>query len=131
MTGDKDKSLTTAEATGKEWDETKFKVSMGINANVTREGNVGETAKRANRALNEIGAFIQGENTGALRGLEYCGSIAVHIYLAPALNQLVCVSQVQPLNQTPMMLANSAIRQLEGDTMEYFGRKRPKKRSGI
>jgi len=114
-----------------EWDENKFKTSMGINAHVSRNDNTGETARRTNRALNDIGDFIQGENTGALRECQYLGSMAVHIYLAPALNQLVCVSQTQPLRDTPMMLANSAIRQLEGDVLEHFGKKRPRKRSGI
>lgn len=113
------------------WDESKFKNSMGINANVTRAADEGETARRANRALNDIGDFIQGTNSGVLRDLTYMGSMAVHIYLAPTLNQLVCVSQIQPLRDTRMALANSAMRQLEGDCLEHYGRKRPKKRSGI
>lgn len=114
-----------------EYDELKFKTSMGINANVIRQENQGETAKRANGALHDIGEFIQGENTGVLRDLAYCGSIAVHIYLAPSLGQLVCVSQTQTLVRTPMHVANSAIRQLEGDVLEHYGKPRPRKRSGI
>lgn len=115
-----------------DWDRKKHEDELGITAKVNRHTETGEPIIRANRALGDIGNFIK-EDTGvmALKECDYVGSTAVHIFLAPALGQYVFVSQTSPLARTPEITADAALRQLRGDVMESFGRRRQQKRSGV
>lgn len=104
-----------------EFEKKKFDNQIGITAKIDRFEEGGETMARANRALNDIGDFIHAE-IPQLKGLEYCGSMSVHIYKAPMLGQAVYVTQTQPLLQCEEILAGPASTQLKKDAMRHFGR---------
>jgi len=119
----------------KKWDDLKMRDQIGITADVTRKKEVddvagGEAIKRANRALNDIGDFVHA-SLPALKGLEYQGSAAVHIFLAPALNEVVYISQTQPLLDCAERLAGPAFTDLQKAMMGHYGRKQTKIRSGF
>lgn len=116
--------------TQERWNDMKVRDGVGIFANVARDKEQTEASTRANRALNDIGDFIH-KNAEGLSGLEYQGSAAVHIFLAPALGEMVFVTQVQPLLQTPERIAGPAFTQLQKDMMKAYGRKTTKLRSGF
>ncbi len=117
-------------STKERWDDLKFNDQIGIFADVTREKPADEAANRANRALNDIGDFIH-DNNVTLAQLEYQGSAAVHIYLAPSLGQVLYVTQVQPLLNSAERLAGPAFTQLQRDMMSAYGREVTKLRSGF
>ena len=108
-----------------------FNNQLGITAHVRRSTEGGtEEAFRANRALNDIGDFVHA-NTATVQGLEYAGSAAVHIYFAPALGQMVFITQTEPLRETNELMAGAAFTQLKKDLMTRYGHKATKVRSGF
>ncbi len=120
--------MSQQDETGKKWDDGKMRDQIGISVDVEREKAGGESMTRANRALNDIGDFIHNE-IPQLKGLEYCGSAAVHIYMAPTLNQVIYVSQTQPLLEAHERVVGPAITDLQKSAMAHFGRKTTKIRS--
>lgn len=113
---------------------------LGITAGVSRSDEKGQLMGRANNAVRDIGAFIQTDAMpDHLKGAIYCGSFASHIYMFPTLGQVVFVSQTDCLGETNEKLASDAyqelkreaLRQLEGDLMTKYGRKRRRRRSGL
>lgn len=122
--------MSTEKDTATKWDDQKMRNEIGISCDVERDKEGGDSMKRSNRALNDIGDFIHGE-LPQLAGLEYCGSAAVHIYLAPTLGQIVYVSQTQPLLETHERLAGPAFTDLQKSMMAHYGRKTTKIRSGF
>ncbi len=115
---------------GAKWDDKKMSDQIGISASVERDKPGGEVMIRANRALNDVGDFIQA-GLPELTQLEYAGSAAVHIYYAPTLNQVIYVSQTQPLLEAGERLVGPAITDLQKSAMSHFGRKTTKIRSGF
>lgn len=113
-----------------QWDDKKMRDAIGIDAKVEREKAGGEPIRRANRALNDIGDYVQG-NVAEVGGLEYLGSAAVHIYYARTLDQCVFITQTQPLLDTHERAAGPAFTQLQKDMMSHYGRKTTKIRSGF
>jgi hypothetical protein len=108
-----------------------FDADIGHKAHVERGVHQGKLMGRANRALGDIASFIKEDcDVPQLKEAIYLGSAAVHIYMLPTLQQAMFVSQVDPLGTTHEFTAAEALRQLRGDTQEYFGRKRQVKRSG-
>lgn len=133
MSDESDKSPTPVvpdKALSEKWDDQKMRNEIGISCEVQRDKDGSEWARRANRALNDIGDFIHKENPSVSQ-LQYAGSAAVHIYLAPTLNQAVFVSQTQPLLDTHERLCGPAITDLQKSCMSHYGRKTTKIRSGF
>ena len=117
-------------STKEKWDDLKLADDIGIFAKIDRNKAEDECASRSNKALNEIGDFIH-KGRPELSGLEYCGSAAVHIYLAPTLGEMCFITQVQPLLNTAERIAGPAFTQLQKDMMTYYGRRTTKIRSGF
>lgn len=107
--------------------EKLFDTQLGQRVEVHRTIEKGELARHANRKLNELG-----EQLNPVAGhLKYCGSVAGHIYYNETLNRAFFVSQVNTLNRTNEQLAQAGAKDLLGAMMEFFGRRRPKLRSGF
>lgn len=119
-----------ADEVQKQWDDLKMRDQIGISADVERNKKGDEAALRANRALNDIGDYIH-QNTDAVQQLQYLGSAAVHIYMAPTLNQVVYISQVGPLGDCPERVAGPAFTDLQKSMMAHYGRRTTKIRSGF
>lgn len=87
---------------------------------------------RANRALGDLANFIK-EDCGVpqLKDATYLGSAAVHIYMLPHMRQALFISQTDPISNCHEFTASEGLRQLQGDMMAHFGRKRKVKRSGV
>jgi hypothetical protein len=124
MSAEDDKDLRT------KWDDLKMRDQIGIFCDVERDKKGGDAIKRANRALNDIGDFIH-EEVPQVKELEYLGSAAVHIFLARGMQQVVYISQTQPLGETPERVAGPAFTDLQKSMMDYYGRKTTKIRSGF
>lgn len=116
--------------TQKQWDDLKMRDQIGIFVDVERDKEGGDAMKRANRALNDIGDFVH-TSVPAVSQLEYCGSAAVHIFMAPTLNQVVYITQTQPLLETHERLAGPAFTDLQKAMQRHYGRKTTKIRSGF
>jgi hypothetical protein len=116
--------------TQEKWDDMKVRDQIGITVGVERDQDGSETARRSNRALNDLGDFIHKE-TPEVSQLEYMGSAAVHIFMAKTLNQLVFISQTQPLLDAEERIVGPAITDLQKACMRHFGRKTTKIRSGF
>ena len=121
---DKDKPVK------EQWDDLKMRDQIGISVDVEREKKSDDSVVRANHALCDIGDYIHA-NTPAVSQLDYLGSAAVHIYMAPTLNGIVYITQTGPLKDTPERVAGPAHTQLQKDMMSYYGRKTTKIRSGF
>jgi hypothetical protein len=122
--------MSEENSTQKKWDDGKMRDQIGIACDVERDKEGGDVMKRANRALNDIGDFVH-QAVPEIQQLDYVGSAAVHIYLAPTLGQVVYVSQTQPLLDCHERLAGPAFTDLQKSMMAHFGRKTTKIRSGF
>ena len=116
--------------TKERWDDQKMRDQIGITVDVEREKQANDSVTRANHALCDVGDYIH-SNTPSVAQLQYLGSAAVHIYLAPHLDQVVYVTQTGPLRDTPERVAGPAFTQLQRDMMGYYNRKTTKLRSGF
>lgn len=103
-----------------------FNTQLGQSAEVSREKIKGDKSAECNKRLREIGALANPlpDNLG------YKGSIAVHVYYNETLKQGFFVSQplVRGVQED---LGMAATKDLIGATMEAYGYKRPRKRSGF
>ena len=118
--------------TDKEKQEAKdaaFRSDLGHKATVERWDSKGEDAFNANYELQKIGQVLKQGHT-ELRNHEYLGSMAVHVYLAPTVDIPMFISQT-PLGKSPEVLTSSALTDLKGVAMEFYGRDRQVKRSGV
>ena len=104
----------------------KYNDELGQKAKVFHTDVTGEGPQRGNEALREIGEFLLPQE-----GLEYKGSAAFHIYVAPTLKQTFFISQAVTLNEVPEMVVDAGLKTFKGALMEHFGRDRQKKRSGF
>lgn len=132
MNEEMDKALDPSgtKSTEEKWDDLKLRDQIGITADVKRDQEGGDQMKRANRALNDIGDFIH-KAVPQVSQLEYCGSAAVHIYLAPNLGEVIFISQTQPLLATAERVAGPAFTDLQKAMMRHYGRQTTKIRSGF
>lgn len=106
--------------------EQIFNTDISQKATIHREDVQSEVNTQANALIRELGEEIK-----PVKGIDYLGSAVVHIYKSPKLDQLFFQSQVVTLGNTPEVIASKAITDLRGSCMEYYGRKRPVKRSGF
>ncbi len=113
----------------KRFDEQRFDKQIGQSATVQRGVQKDERAERANVKLAQLGE----ENNPLPGNLKYMGSAAVHIYWNETLQQVFFVSQAQPLvaHKCPEKLAQTGMKDLIGTTLEVYGHKRPRLRSGF
>lgn len=117
-------------STKEQWDDLKMRDQIGISVSVEREKKTNDAVVRANHALCDIGDYIH-RNEATVKELEYCGSAAVHIFMAKTLNQVIYITQTTPLRDTQERVAGPALTQLQKDMMQYYGRKATKIRSGF
>lgn len=91
----------------------------------------GENMARANRALGDIGNFIQKDCApDALRELEYLGSMSCHAYMGHT--GVVIISQTAPLGTINEPFALKMKQRLEADLKVHYGHERTKAtRSGL
>lgn len=104
-----------------------FKTQIGSQSTIERSKESSELGSQSNKKLNEIG---EGLNP-IPKNLEYLGSAAFHIYYNKTLEQAFFVNQRVTLHKCPELLAHAAVKDLIGGIMEYFGKRRPKLRSGF
>lgn len=107
-------------------DKKTFNTKLGIDAKVTRETLQTDDAKKANQALAGIAPSLSPN-----QALKHMGSAAFHVYYSEPLKQLYVVSQTEPLDGCPELLAIAATKDFTGSIMEMFGHKRPVLRSGF
>ena len=115
-------------------EKKKHDLELYGNAKINRHESKGETQARANRALRDIGMFIQKDSAekAVLKGLEYLGSAAVHVYYSAALKTSFFVSQTDTMTRTvPEVVASDATVDLRKALMAGYGRTPTKKRSGF
>lgn len=109
--------------------EKTFRTQFGQAATVQRETVSGDHVVIANRKLADLGL----ELNPIPQTLAYRGSAAVHIYWAEAIQQVMFVSQTQPLElyrcQEP--LASKAFDDLLRTMKLMYGHKVGKLRSGF
>lgn len=107
----------------------KYQDEVGHKAVVQRSVLDNERTDQLKEVLQDIGrdalavGFVP-------KGMEYMGSVAVHIYRAPTLGAVVYFNQTA-LNECPEQLAGPAVSDLRGAMLSFYGRKRQKKRSGF
>lgn len=103
---------------------------MGQRVHVERERQVrGGPAKEAGKNLLTIGQFLK-EHDAGIKHCQYLGSAAVHVYQSEMLGEVFFFTQTNTLCQMPEVTASNALSELMKRSMEYYGRKIPKKRSG-
>lgn len=106
---------------------------MGIDATVKRAEASPEAASKPNRMLIDVGLHLLEDDKFLLKGYEYKGSAAVHVFTHDLLNQMDFVSQTHPLllYRCPEVLAARAFNDLVNSMKVLYGHKRPKLRSGF
>lgn len=105
----------------------KANTEFGQMAKVTREDKTNDLAKVMNESLRKIGFMGQSE----VNGYEYQGSMALHVYKSPLLNEIIYINQTSPMQHVPEIIASKAFENLKGDLLEFYGRSRQVKRSGF
>jgi hypothetical protein len=109
--------------------EEAFRSDLGHKATVERWDSKNEGNFNANWELQKIGQSLKAGHT-ELREHEYLGSMAVHVYMTPKMQVPIFISQT-PLGKSSEVLASTALTNLKGDAMEFFGKARQTKRSGF
>lgn len=64
------------------------------------------------------------------RGMNYCGSLSVHVFKSVILGE-AAFATINNIGSLDVALADGALRELTGTTMEFFGKPRQKRRSGF
>lgn len=109
-----------------------FVGELGSKAIIQREVvDYGELQTELTRVLEDIGRDIQNLSTAIPKGMDYMGSIAVHIYAAPVTRMVNYYNQLAVAN-CPEELVGPAISDLRNTAIEYYrpGRAQ-RKRSGF
>jgi hypothetical protein len=115
----------------KKWDQNDFDYKYHTQAIPSFDVETGEPNARANRAIGDVGLFIQKDcGIETLKHLTYAGSAAVHIYAGKT--GFVFITQTAPLKGTNEWLADKAFGRLKEDLKLHYGHKRMKAtRSGV
>lgn len=109
----------------------KYNTEMGQKAIVQREViEHSELKDQLRLVLQDIGMDIQKLSDKIPKGMNYVGSMAVHVYKAPTLGMIACYSQLNISNCSEQDVSNM-LRDLRGSAIESFGHKRQKLRSGL
>lgn len=108
----------------------KHDVEMGQKVTVERKiVENSEMKEQLRLVLQDIGNDIKNLSNDIPNGMEYAGSMAVHIYKAKTIGAIAIYSQLNTQNCTERDVSN-AIRDLRGSAIESFGHRRQKMRSG-
>lgn len=107
----------------------KYRNDIGHNAVVQRETIENHTTDALKEVLKDMGKDAQTLKI-IPQGMQYKGSVAVHIYTAPTTGMVSYFSQIA-LSECPEPLAGPAVSDLRGSMLEYYNRSRQKKRSGF
>jgi hypothetical protein len=114
------------------FEDQKFIDQLEVSSTITREGGSNEASEVAMMKLAGAAKLLN-PYPGDPKTVNYMGSIAVHIYVAPMTEQLFFASQTRllTLNNCPELLAGKAITDLRGAALEAYGHTRQTKRSGF
>ena len=109
--------------------KSKFATEIGQKARVDRSSIQSEHMDQLREVLSDVGRDLS-EKGVAPKGMEYMGSLSVHVYRSVILGQaaFVTLSATERLGPD---LADGALRELTGTTMANYGRERKKLRSGF
>lgn len=107
----------------------KFATELGQKARVERTSITNERMTELREVISAVGQDL--EEIGAVpKGLTYVGSLSVHVYKSEIL-KTAAFATVNHLSQMDFSLADGALRELTGSTLEQYGKRRQKLRSGF
>ncbi len=108
---------------------SQFIADLGQKARVERSTITNEHMDELRGVIADVGRDL--ERAGVVpKGLEYMGSMSVHIYYSH-LQKLGVFATVNEVSKVSPELADGALRELTGNTMEVYGKKRQLLRSGF
>ena len=108
--------------------KSKFTQSLGSKARVERTRVDNSRMEDLRDVLRAIGQDLK--TTGVAPKMDYVGSLSIHVYKSEILKQAAFVTVSASENMT-FDLADGALRELTGNTLESYGRSRQKLRSGF
>lgn len=107
----------------------KFIKDLGQKARVERSSLQSEHLDQLREVVADVGRNLL--EVGAVpRGMNYCGSLSVHIFKSEIL-KTAAFATVSRTEDLTVDLADGALRELTGTTMESYGKRRQKLRSGF
>ncbi len=107
----------------------KFTQELGQKARVERHSIDNEYMDQLREVVADVGRDLL--TIGAVpKGMNYCGSLCVHIYKSEAL-KTAAFATTSPVGSLTYDLADGGLRELTGSTMLQFGKSRVKLRSGF
>ena len=108
---------------------SKFTTEVGQKARVERSVIENEHMDNLRNVISEVGANL--EEIGAVpKGMKYCGSLSIHVYKSEAL-KTAAFATLSNLGTMTFDLADGALRELTGSTLESYGKSRQRLRSGF
>lgn len=111
---------------GESMRERALRSEMESKAKVQREQIKLEENDRSSATLRNLGQHF------CPRGLEYTGTLTVHMYRANALDTLATVCQIVPNGRSVTLVeAKKAVNELMNQVLANFGKKFQTKRSGL
>lgn len=109
--------------------KSKFIADVGQKARVERSSLQSEHVDQLREVVADVGRNLS--EIGAVpKGMEYCGSLSVHIFKSEIL-RTAAFATVSETKGLTFDLADAGLRELTGTTLESFGRNRRKLRSGF
>lgn len=109
--------------------KSKFSTEVGQKARVERSTVQSEQFDQLREVLRDVGQNIQ-DTGSAPKGMDYLGSLSVHIYVSTVLRTAAFVT-LSATEKLPFELAEAGLHELRGTTLVDYGRRRQKKRSGF
>ena len=107
----------------------KFTTELGQKARIERSIIENERMMALREVIADVGRDLS--LIGAVpKGMEYYGSLCVHCYGSPTTN-MAAFATTSHLGKMTFDLADGALRELTGSTLERFGKARQKLRSGF
>lgn len=107
----------------------KFTTELGQKARVDRSSLQGEHMDQLRAVISDVGEDLL-RVKAVPRGMTYCGSLCIHVYKSEVLRTAVFAT-TSNLGSMTFDLADGALRELTGSTMEQYGKSRQKLRSGF
>ena len=107
---------------------SKFTSTVGQKAHVERSKINNEHMEQLRDVIREVGLNLK--DIGVAPKMDYIGSLCVHVYKSEILNQVAFVT-TSALDKMTFDVADGALRELTGTTLESYGRSRRKLRSGF
>lgn len=115
-----------------DYQNKQFLNEVGHKAIIQRQTvETGQLQAELRAVLEDIGKDIQNLGEIIPKGMEYCGSMAVHIYKAPITGMVAYYNQLSLAN-CPEALAGPAVSDLRNSAIEHYRPgKAQRKRSGF